>query len=166
MGIVITLLVIGAVLLLVETMLPGMISGIIGFGCLVAAVVMSYTEFGPRGGNLMLLLVSVGLVAGMLLWMKYFPESSMARLFVSNAVIGNIDSEQPELLNRVGRAHTKLRPSGTAVIVGRRVDVVTEGNFIDQGRPIKVVALEGMRVVVREISDLEWQETQNTSNKS
>lgn len=166
MGIVITLLVIGAVLLLVETMLPGMISGIIGFGCLVGAVVMSYIEFGPKGGNLMLLLVAVGLVAGMLVWMKYFPDSAVARLFVSKTVIGNVDCEKPELLNRVGRTHTKLRPSGTAVIQKSRVDVVSEGGFIEKDRPIKVVAVEGMRVVVREISDFEWQESQQNSNNS
>jgi membrane-bound serine protease (ClpP class) len=46
---------------------------------------------------------------------------------------------------------TKLRPSGTAVINGKRVDVVTEGAFIEPGQSIKVVAIEGLRVVVRAV---------------
>lgn len=151
MGLVLTLLAIGAVLLLLETVLPGMIAGVLGIGCLAAAVIMSYSEFGSKGGNLTLVLVSVGLVAGTLAWMKYFPQSSMAKIFVSQKVVGNIGAERPELLHKTGTAFTALRPSGTAVIEGQRVDVVTEGNLIDKGTPVKVVAIEGMRVVVREI---------------
>jgi membrane-bound serine protease (ClpP class) len=44
-----------------------------------------------------------------------------------------------------------LRPSGAAVINDKRVDVVTEGPFIDRGTPVRVVAVEGMRVVVRSV---------------
>ena len=156
MGLVLTLLAIGAVLLLLETLLPGMIAGLIGFGCLVAAVVVSYTEFGAKGGNLTLLVVATGLVVGTLLWMKYFPESPMARLFVSKKVVGNIGAEQPELLHQTGTAHSALRPCGTALINGRRVDVVTEGGLIEAGTPVKVVAIEGMRVVVRAVPPSEW----------
>ena len=53
-------------------------------------------------------------------------------------------------LNKEGVAKTQLRPSGTAIIDGERVDVVTEGNLIEPGTNLKVVAVEGMRVVVRE----------------
>jgi len=44
-----------------------------------------------------------------------------------------------------------LRPSGTAVINGKRIDVVTEGPFVERGSPIKVVEVEGARVVVRAV---------------
>jgi membrane-bound serine protease (ClpP class) len=164
MGLVITLLVIGVVLLILETVLPGMIAGIIGFGCLVAAVGVSYNEFGVKGGNLVLLLVSVGLVAGLLLWMKYFPDSPMARLFVSQKVVGDIKAERPELMDQRGVAYTNLRPCGTALINGQRVDVVTEGGLIEKGTLLKVVAVEGMRVVVREIpaTELNQQEQPST----
>jgi membrane-bound ClpP family serine protease len=91
--------------------------------------------------------------------MKYFPESPMAKLFVSRKVVGNINAEKPELLHQIGTTHTPLRPSGTAVINGKRVDVVTEGGMIERGTPIKVVAIEGMRVVVRGISPAELSQT-------
>jgi len=155
MGWVLTLLAVGAILLLLETVLPGMIAGIIGFGCLVAAVVAAYVEFGPKGGNLTMMVVSILLLAGMLTWMRYFPDSPIARLIVSTRVIGDIRAEKPELLHETGTAFTDLRPSGTAIIKGRRVDVVTEGDLIEAGTPIKVVAIEGMRVVVRDISHME-----------
>jgi membrane-bound serine protease (ClpP class) len=46
-------------------------------------------------------------------------------------------------------AQSNLRPSGLALIDGKRIDVVTEGPMIERGTPVKVVAVEGMRVVVR-----------------
>jgi membrane-bound serine protease (ClpP class) len=48
-------------------------------------------------------------------------------------------------------ALTQLRPSGTANINGQRVDVVTEGGLIERGAEIKVVAVEGTRIVVRQM---------------
>ena len=47
--------------------------------------------------------------------------------------------------------HTTLRPCGTAVIGGKRVDVISEGSLIDRGQKVKVVAVEGIRVVVRPV---------------
>lgn len=48
-----------------------------------------------------------------------------------------------------GRALTVLRPAGAAEIEGEKVDVVTDGEFIEAGTPIEVIRIEGVRVVVR-----------------
>ena len=53
-------------------------------------------------------------------------------------------------LDTEGIALTTLRPAGTAEINGKRVDVVTDSEYIEHGKPIVVTAVEGMRVVVRE----------------
>jgi membrane-bound serine protease (ClpP class) len=151
MATVVTLILAGGALLLLETVLPGMIAGLIGFGCLVAGVALAYMNFDARTGNLVLLLVVSGLVAGTLCWMKFFPESRIARVFISQKTVGEIGTEKPELLDQTGTALTTLRPSGTAVIDGKRVDVVTEGSLIERGATVKVVAVEGMRVIVRAV---------------
>ncbi len=151
MATVITLILVGAALLLLETVLPGMIAGIVGFGCLVAGVAVAYANFDARTANFVLLVVVVGLVAGTLCWFKFFPESRLASLFISQRTVGDIGTERPELLHQTGTALTALRPSGTAVINGKRVDVVTEGPFVERGSLIKVVEVEGARVVVRAI---------------
>ena len=149
MATVITLILVGAALLLLETVLPGMIAGIVGFGCLVAGVAAAYTNFDARTGNFVLLAVAVSLIAGALCWFKFFPESRLARLFISRRTVGDIGTERPELLHQSGTALTTLRPSGNALINGKRVDVVSEGPFIERGSPVKVVEVEGARVVVR-----------------
>jgi len=55
-----------------------------------------------------------------------------------------------DLLGAEGVAATTLRPAGTAEINGKRIDVVTDSEYIEHGKPIIVTAVEGMRVVVRE----------------
>jgi membrane-bound serine protease (ClpP class) len=153
MGLVITLFVVGAVLLILETVLPGMIAGAIGLLCIIAGVVQSYIVFGPQTGTGVLVGTLVVLMVGTMLWMKFFPQTRMGRVFTSRGTVGNINAERPELLNQTGSALTPLRPSGTALINGRRVDVVTEGGMIERNTPVKVVGIEGMRVVVRAISE-------------
>lgn len=151
MAIIITLLILGAVLMFLETLLPGLIAGVIGFLCLMAAVMLGYRDFGFQAGNIILGIVLVGLILGLWCWLKFFPESRMAQKFVSQGSVGNLGVEKPELLHGTGVALTQLRPSGVANINGHRVDVVTEGGLIERGVAVKVVAVEGSRIVVRVI---------------
>ncbi len=49
---------------------------------------------------------------------------------------------------RRGVASSYLRPAGVALIGDRRVDVLTEGEFIAAGTPVKVTRVEGARIFV------------------
>lgn len=151
MVLIITLLIVGATLIFLETILPGLISGALGFLCLVVAVVVGYREYGFQTGNLIAFGVLIGLVIGVVCWLKFFPESRIARWFISQGTVGELGAAKPELLECTGVALTQLRPSGTAIINGKRVDVVTEGGLIEKGASLRVIAVEGMRVIVREV---------------
>lgn len=148
---VITLLALGALLLFLEVFLPGMIAGVAGVICIIIAVVMGYQEFGFQTGNYIVLGVLMGLVTGTLAWLKFFPESRLARRFIAQGTVGEIGTNRPELIGATGEALTQLRPCGMALLNGKRVDVVTEGALIEKGTPLRVVAVEGLRVVVREL---------------
>ncbi len=149
MELVITLLVVGVLLLLAESVLPGMIAGIIGACCLAGGLVEGYVQFGSHTGNMILAGLLIVLVVGFMLWLKFFPNSRAGRLFISRQVVGDIGTDRPALLHQTGTAFTQLRPAGTALINGQRVDVVTEGQLIERETPVQVVAVEGMRIVVR-----------------
>lgn len=151
MALIITLLILGAVLLFLEVLLPGLIAGTIGCLCLLAAVILGYRGFGYQTGSLILAGVLVGLLIGTWCWLEFFPESRVAKRFISRSSIGELGVAKPELLNGTGTALTQLRPSGAANINGQRVDVVTEGDLIERGARIQVVAVEGARIVVRAI---------------
>ena len=52
-----------------------------------------------------------------------------------------------------GTTVARLAPTGKALIDGKLVEVHAINKFIDQDRPIEVVAIEGYRIDVCEIED-------------
>jgi len=50
-----------------------------------------------------------------------------------------------------GVAQSPLRPAGKGEFANHLIDVVTEGQFVERGRPVQVVQIQGNRIVVREI---------------
>ena len=56
-------------------------------------------------------------------------------------------------LGDVGTATGTLRPGGKMSVDDFVVDVVTEGDFIESGREVKVIAKQGTRIVVRAVSE-------------
>ena len=53
------------------------------------------------------------------------------------------------LIDQEGVTLTDLRPVGVGVFDGRRLNIIAEGEFIEQQRPVKIIEARGNRVVVR-----------------
>lgn len=60
-------------------------------------------------------------------------------------------AEAAGLLGAIGTASTPLRPAGVVRFADRFVDVVSDGGFIPAGTRVQVVAVEGTRIVVKEV---------------
>jgi len=56
--------------------------------------------------------------------------------------------DQMAYLGRTGTAITDLRPSGLAMIDQERLDVVTQGDYIEKQTAIVVIAVRGNQIVV------------------
>ena len=75
------------------------------------------------------------------------PLSLKKELSSSDGVV----SHSPELagfLHETGKTITTLRPSGTALIKGMRLDVVADGEYIEAGVPVEVVRVTGNQMIV------------------
>ena len=149
---IVALVVIGALLIFIEIFIPGMIAGVGGALCLIAALALTYSRYGIDQGNTML---SGVLVVSMILffwWMRAFPHTRLGRRWMLHE---EVPPPTTQLKNAVaagsaGRALTPLRPAGTALIEDRRIDVIAESKIIEAGANIRVVRVEGGKVVVRE----------------
>ena len=65
---------------------------------------------------------------------------------------GYVASEsRVELVGQILKAYTDLRPAGVAILDNEKLDVVTDGDFIEKGNDIEVIRVEGMRIVVKKI---------------
>lgn len=150
---IIVLTLVGFLMLAAEVFVPGMVLGLLGALALAAAVGASYYHYGLVTGSFMLVVIGGVTMAGFIIWMKAFPYTGIGRrlMLQKSLVRGEGEKEQPvaRLLGMTGKSITPLRPSGTALIDGRRVDVVAESELIESGADIVVIYEEGMRVVVR-----------------
>lgn len=148
---IISLLIAGFLLIVLEMFLPGLIVGLCGGICLITAVVMTYTSYGAQTGTWTLVGVIIGGLFFIVFWMKNFSRLALGqRLILNQSIEGTSPANLSQELKGVeGVAFTSLRPSGTALIQGKRYDVITEGGWIEIGQKLKVVEIEGSRIIVR-----------------
>ena len=57
------------------------------------------------------------------------------------------------MIGKRGVAITLLRPAGTVKIDRKRYSVVTQGEYIEKGKEIEIIEVEGNRVVVKEATN-------------
>lgn len=156
---IIGLVVAGFLLVLFEVFVPGGVLGTIGALVILVGIVAGFVSSPTWGLGLLGITLAVGL-AGFYLWLKFFPRSPFGRKIILENDAHDwhgFDPERKKLVGAEGVSHTPLRPAGTAIIAGQRLDVVTRGEQIPANQPIRVVKVEGNRVVVTAIEHSEPQ---------
>jgi len=148
-------LLMGMGLIIVEVFLPGFglpgISGIVlvGIGILIAGF-----HFGAVTA-VGILLVIIAILAVLISWVLRHVANGggSSKLFLRDAQEMNDAEDMKALIGHSGIAKSMLRPSGIGDFDGVRLNVVTEGGYVEIGRPIRIVGVEGNRIVVRAVTD-------------
>lgn len=158
----ILLFAVGVVLLLTEIFfIPGFgVFGIVGIVLMVASLFLGLIgDFDIIDGNIIsfaitqLAVVFVLTFVAILILVKFLPKTTMFSKLILKEEVSEKSGYTSEhtsksLMGMEGIALTDLRPSGAALINGNRIDVVTEGDFINHDSKIIVKAVEGSKVVV------------------
>jgi len=155
----------GLALLVLEVfVIPGFgIAGALGIVAIIGGLVLSMLGSGATAQFMLLTAARVvfalvfALVASLVL-LRYLPKLPLGRQLVLKAGLdtgsGYVSMPASDLhwLGRSGRAGSTLRPAGIAEFDGQRVDVVSEGDYIDAGEPIEVIRVDGNRIVVKKLT--------------
>ncbi|MFP4112726.1 MAG: NfeD family protein [Spirochaetales bacterium] len=171
------LLAAGILAIYVELFLPaaGLI-GLAGGGMIVAGVVLGYVYHDALTGSIVLVTSLVVTPTAVIVGLKTFPKTPMGKRLILGNSDGTDDGGAAEYragttsgasdeapgaadprpegrpaTGDEGEALTVLRPSGTARLNGRKVSVVTSGEYVEQGARLRVARVEGNRIVVREV---------------
>ncbi len=83
---------------------------------------------------------------------RRLPSTRFGRALVLDSAISVSAQPDVDYTGAVGVTATALRPAGVAELNGRRVDVVSEGGFIEPGVQVRVIRVDGPAVVVAKIS--------------
>lgn len=155
---------IAVVLMIAELFIPsgGLISVVAVITTLIGVVlVFRYGE--ETTALITLVAVLVGLPMLSLLLMKIWPYTPVGRRLVlryedsEDSTFASMPEHKllQDLVGRIGKATSSLRPSGTVDFDGRRVDAVTEGMMVEPGRYVKCIEVKAGRVLVRLIDNPE-----------
>ncbi|WHX99361.1 NfeD family protein [Neobacillus sp. DY30] len=151
----IMLFAIGIMLIFLEFFLPGAISGTLGLAALIASLFLAGENPVRMGISVFIAIcISISVLFFMIkvLGKKLILFNRMILFDTARKEDGYVSNvNRTDLLGKEGIALTVLRPSGTAVFNNERLDVVSEGDFIDQNAKITVVKVEGVRIVVRKV---------------
>jgi membrane-bound serine protease (ClpP class) len=129
--------------------------GILGGLALLAAVLLS---FGFPFFFIAIETVSTSLIVTVILFAlatRAFPENAWMKRLVLVAEQGPeyvTSSDFTSLRGMTGTALSLLRPAGIALIDDKRVDVLTDGEFIAAGTPVRVTRVEGARIFVEPVN--------------
>jgi membrane-bound serine protease (ClpP class) len=156
-GLVIALAIAGLLGILWELhVVPGHgIPGILGGLALLSAVLLA---FGIPFFFIAVEAVSTAIIMTAIcfaLLVRMFPQNAwMRRLALADAQGADYvtSADHSALLGKSGTAASFLRPAGVAQIDGARVDVLTEGEFIAAGTPVRVTRVEGARIFVEPVT--------------
>jgi len=149
------LIILGFLLILIEIFLvPGFnIFGVIGFISIVAGIIAAYSTLTIWYAHLILIgslfasIVLIRVLVRSRTWKKLVLETEQSR----EQGIEVQDVAYKKLIGKQGISYTMLRPAGTAILDGKKYDVVTEGGFIERNKKIEVIKVEGNRIVVRSV---------------
>jgi len=98
----------------------------------------------------------LGTAVGAVLLGRVLPKTKLFRRLTLDAATDHpggypAAAGLPARLGKTGHAATSLRPSGVALIEGRRMDVLTRGEYLTAGTAVRVVATHGAQVVVEAV---------------
>lgn len=155
----------GIILIAVEIfVIPGFgLPGIAGIILVFASIFLSLLGGDPfinfETISLAIIQLTIALIAAIVLVFllaKFLPKTSaFSRLVLAEsekADQGFVSyPSETSLLGKTGKALTVLRPAGIAEIEGKKYDVIADNEYIEPGKIIKVIRVEGIKVVVSEV---------------
>ena len=155
---------VGLLLLTIELFItPGFGAiGILGIAALLGGLGLSLVGVGATWAVILGAVgrVAVSLllaIAASLVLLRFLPRLPGGRRLVLDTELGAEEgfASAPETdrawLGKHGTAVTTLRPAGIGDFEGERVDVVSDGEFIEAGAPVTVTRVDGNRIVVRRL---------------
>lgn len=146
--------ILGIILLLIEVMIPGFgVFGIAGIGAIFGSIVMVTDSLAQAA---VYTVVALGISFGAIyIFMKKVGLKKMENtVFLASKLDKEAgfqtSKEKTELMGLMGITKSYMRPSGKIELDGLVYDAITEGEFIEVGKTVTVIRVEGSKIIVRQ----------------
>ncbi len=150
----------GIALLTVEVFLPGFgLPGISGIILCAVSIGITWANFGGLAALGMTIIVLAVVAIAVSIALRSAANGRLSRSGIilkdtENAEAGYTSSEDLMVfLGREGVATTVLRPTGIAEFDGVRLNVMTEGEYMDANTKVIIAAVDGSKISVKRADD-------------
>jgi membrane-bound ClpP family serine protease len=147
-------LIVGLCLVIFEMFHPGLSApGILGCILLILGVIVTAKSF--LEGMILVIMILAVLGIALSIVVHSVTKGHLSRvLILSETSKKESDStkfdDMQYFVGKEGKTLTTLRPSGMADFDGVRLDVITEGDFIEKDRSVNVIRIDGKKIIVKE----------------
>jgi membrane-bound ClpP family serine protease len=133
-----------------------------GSVALIGSLLMIAALAIPSPSILYGVLVGMGFITGAamsFLFLKAFParnlwsKMALKDQLTSEKGYNSINPGYKSLVGKQGETQTPFRPTGTVNIDGNVYSAIAEGRWVKPGIPVKVVSVDGTRIVIEEITE-------------
>ena len=154
MGPIIILIIVGLLLLLVETLLlPGFaVTGILGIVSMGAACWLAFTRLGNTAG-IIVTVVCLLLAAALLMWVMR--SSTWKKATLDTKIDSKVDVNADKTgiaVGSKGTTVTRLAPMGMVRFEdGTKAEVSSADGFIDPGKEVVVDSIDGEKIFIKKL---------------
>ena len=153
------LIALGILLIFVEILiLPGFgAAGVPGIILFCVGIGLIWADSGMTTALIYASVALIFVIPIAIIGLSLIRESPLGKTFILNTAQKSEEGfhaapkELTELVGKSGKAVSPLRPAGVGLINGQRVDIVTQGEFVEPEAEIEVIQVEGSRVIVRSL---------------
>lgn len=148
----------GVGLLVLEAFMPGFgLPGVSGVICEAVAIALCWFNIGPMAALGMTLVILSLVAIAISMSLRSVVKGKLSK---SNMILKDRESsdegyrssgDMRTFLGLQGTAATVLRPTGMAQFDGVKLNVISDGEFIPAGTAVRVVDVQGSRIVVHAV---------------
>ncbi len=153
LSLIIGLILFGVLLILIEIFVtPGFIVGLLGAVSLAVGILYTYKEYGSYYGNISISVTGLFLGATIIL---AFRNGAWKRFAIEDVIEGKANNSHNwnvEVGDR-GTTLSALRPAGSALFKGQKIEVHTDGEFILANMEIEVVKRVNNRIYIKKVTN-------------
>ena len=149
MLLLIGLIIIGIILLVLEILvLPGFIAGVAGGVLIFVSVLWMYQDHGTTAGHITAassLIITISVIFYSLktkAWNRYGLKDQIDSKVNDVGILGIVEGDE-------GKALSALRPSGTVIVNNKKIEVQTNGEFLDAGTKVVVTKVLPNKLMVK-----------------
>lgn len=148
----------GVGFLILEAFMPGFgAPGLVGIVLEVITLVLTWNAHGPMATLGLLLIILAALAIAVSTSLRSLSKGKLGK---SKIVLSETESNEAgyraaedmqALVGHEGTTSTVLRPTGIADFDGVRLNVSSEGDFIQAGVKVRIISVEGHKILVRTV---------------